>query len=145
MRATSVGSSVSIMTPSIAIQNSKLGRIEWQRYVRSPCKNKCFMTVGCCVGLPRREGACAALVSSPNQACRCKHVCKIATAVEHRRSGHARTLVSSLLAYGVERGATDTYLQLELSNHTARTLYESDGFTDCYEYHLLLFVEFRAC
>lgn len=58
----------------------------------------------------------------------------IATAVEHRRSGHARALVSSLLAYGVERGATDAYLQVELSNHAARTLYESDGFTDCYEY-----------
>jgi predicted GNAT family acetyltransferase len=57
------------------------------------------------------------------------------TLVALRRRGVARALVAAVAAWGVARGATLMYLQVERDNAVARTLYEAIGFETRYAYH----------
>ncbi len=47
---------------------------------------------------------------------------------EHRRQGHARSVCSALRAWGAERGATRTYVQVLADNTAALGLYEPFGY-----------------
>ena len=58
----------------------------------------------------------------------------ISTAAEHRRQGHAREIIESLLRWGFVQGARFAYLQVEESNRPAVNLYESLGFKKAYSY-----------
>jgi len=51
-----------------------------------------------------------------------------------RRRGYGRALARNLMARAHAMGAGVAYLQVEAANTTARTLYESLGFTDLYAY-----------
>lgn len=59
----------------------------------------------------------------------------IVTAPEARRKGAGRRLVTSLLAWGAENGATGAYLQVVAANAAAIPLYRDLGFTEAYRYH----------
>jgi len=58
-----------------------------------------------------------------------------------RRRGAARRLVTALLAWGAELGATGAYLQVTASNAAAIRLYESLGFREVYRYHYRIAAE----
>jgi N-acetylglutamate synthase len=58
----------------------------------------------------------------------------LVTARAHRNRGHGARLVTSLLAWGRQRGAATAYLQVVGSNHAACHLYEKLGFREAYEY-----------
>lgn len=58
----------------------------------------------------------------------------VVTAPSARRRGHARELVSSLLAWAQSQGATVAYLQMVADNHPARGLYQALGFEVLYRY-----------
>lgn len=58
----------------------------------------------------------------------------VVTHEAHRRAGHARRLVASLLAAAVELGARTAYLQVEQGNVGARRLYATFGFKERYLY-----------
>lgn len=51
-----------------------------------------------------------------------------------QRKGLARSVVSSLLAWGVDQGAKQAFLQVQAANGPARALYESVGFELAYTY-----------
>lgn len=53
----------------------------------------------------------------------------------HRRAGHARMLCAALLARAAAGGARVAYLQVDLANAAAITLYNSLGFAEAYRYH----------
>jgi N-acetylglutamate synthase len=53
----------------------------------------------------------------------------VRVAEDRRRRGHARTLCSALLAWGIDRGATCAFVQVLVANAAAIALYESLGFT----------------
>lgn len=59
---------------------------------------------------------------------------QIATAPDQRRKGHARRIMSALMAYAAEKGAGQGYLQVEMRNAPARALYGSLGFKSLYNY-----------
>jgi ribosomal protein S18 acetylase RimI-like enzyme len=52
----------------------------------------------------------------------------VRVAEEQRRRGQARTLCSSLLAWGFQRGATHAYVQVLVDNTAGITLYDDLGF-----------------
>ena len=56
-------------------------------------------------------------------------IAAVRVAEEQRGRGHARTLCSSLLAWGAERGATSAYVQVLVDNAAAIRLYEQLGFS----------------
>lgn len=58
----------------------------------------------------------------------------IATAARHRGRGHARRLVSGLLAWGAAGGDHQVYLQVTASNAPALALYRGLGFAEAYRY-----------
>jgi ribosomal protein S18 acetylase RimI-like enzyme len=58
----------------------------------------------------------------------------IATHGEARRQGHARTVVSALLATARELGARHAYLQVSADNAPAIALYRQFGFAERYVY-----------
>ncbi|XZG70977.1 GNAT family N-acetyltransferase [Chitinibacteraceae bacterium HSL-7] len=58
----------------------------------------------------------------------------IVTDPAERRSGYARRLVNSLLAWGQETAATQAVLQVVASNVPAVALYASFGFSEQYQY-----------
>tara|TARA_B110000858_G_scaffold198514_1_gene265999 strand:+ start:13642 stop:14433 length:792 start_codon:yes stop_codon:yes gene_type:complete len=58
----------------------------------------------------------------------------ISTAVAHRKMGLALEIISSLLYWGVKKGARFAYLQVEESNHAAVKLYQKLGFRKSYSY-----------
>ena len=64
----------------------------------------------------------------------CAGLFDIVTREQSRRRGHARALVSSLLATARELGARDAYLQVSAENTAARRLYASFGFEERYVY-----------
>lgn len=73
------------------------------------------------VGLAVREGpvvGCFDLVVDPN----------------HRRCGHGRELMLSLMAWGAAQGATSGYLQVVAANNAAISLYAGLGFGERYRY-----------
>jgi ribosomal protein S18 acetylase RimI-like enzyme len=61
----------------------------------------------------------------------------IEVAPEHRRRGLALTIMSALLEWGAERGATTAYLQVLGDNTAALRLYEGLGFTTHHAYRYL--------
>ncbi len=56
------------------------------------------------------------------------------TSPEHRRRGLAQRIISALLGFAAEQGATRSYLQVEVKNETAVALYEQLGFATAYRY-----------
>ena len=62
----------------------------------------------------------------------------VETSPAHRRSGHARAIVESSLAWAVERGATKAYLQTMPENAPALALYAPYGFVTHHEYRYLV-------
>lgn len=58
----------------------------------------------------------------------------VVVSAEYRRKGHARTLVSGVMGWGVESGATNAYLQVVQGNLPALNLYEGLGFAHAYDY-----------
>jgi ribosomal protein S18 acetylase RimI-like enzyme len=58
----------------------------------------------------------------------------IATPAAHRRRGHARRLVSGLMAWGRSQGAVESYLQVTTQNAHALSLYAGLGFAEAYRY-----------
>lgn len=59
---------------------------------------------------------------------------QIATAPDQRRKGHARRIMSALMAHSDRQGARQGYLQVEMRNAPARALYGSLGFKSLYIY-----------
>ena len=59
---------------------------------------------------------------------------QIATAPHARRKGYALRIMSSLISFAAEKGAKQAYLQVEVRNEPARTLYGSLGFKSLYIY-----------
>ncbi len=57
------------------------------------------------------------------------------TAEHSRGQGLAIRLCSHLLAQARDEGARNAYLQVEGSNHAARSVYQRLGFADAYAYH----------
>ena len=72
-------------------------------------------------GLVVVEGGCAGLFD-------------ILTAESERRQGHARSIVTGLLAIAWELGARSAYLQVAANNEVARRLYRQFGFEERYLY-----------
>jgi N-acetylglutamate synthase len=72
-------------------------------------------------GLVVVEGSCAGLFD-------------ILTAESARRQGHARSIVTGLLAIAWELGARSAYLQVKADNTAARDLYRQFGFEERYQY-----------
>ena len=62
-------------------------------------------------------------------------VFSVATLPERRRRGAATALLRSLARWGLGRGATGAYLQVERDNPIAFDLYLRDGFREVYGYH----------
>jgi ribosomal protein S18 acetylase RimI-like enzyme len=58
----------------------------------------------------------------------------VETGTDHRRAGHARRIVLTLLDWAHRRGAAAAYLQVTAQNSGAIALYESLGFTEAYRY-----------
>lgn len=65
-------------------------------------------------------------------------VTAVEVAPEHRRRGLAGTLMRRLHAWGVSRGASSCYLQVEESNTAALALYAGLGFSEHHRYHYRL-------
>lgn len=55
-------------------------------------------------------------------------VSSVRTVPEHHGQGHARTVCEALLNWGAQRGATRAYVQVEVGNDPAGTLYSALGF-----------------
>jgi len=58
----------------------------------------------------------------------------VVTAPEHRKKGHAATLLSSMLDWAQENGARHAYLGVVELNSPARRLYDKLGFREVYRY-----------
>jgi GNAT superfamily N-acetyltransferase len=58
----------------------------------------------------------------------------VVTSPAARRRGHGRALVSGLMAWGWQQGASRAYLQMTEDNAPARALYDSLGFAELYKY-----------
>ena len=58
----------------------------------------------------------------------------IATAKKQRGKGYASELISALLDWGKNHGATRAYAQVELNNQPAINLYNKLGFREVYQY-----------
>ncbi len=70
-----------------------------------------------------------AAVTDASDGTRWVGVSAVRVAEAQRRRGHARTLISALLSWGSERGATRGYVQTLVGNESAITLFESMGFS----------------
>ncbi|MBM7416370.1 MULTISPECIES: GNAT family N-acetyltransferase [Nocardiaceae] len=58
----------------------------------------------------------------------------VATRPEERRRGHAAAVCAEAMRWGDARGATHAYVQVEVDNDEARSLYERLGFTEHHRY-----------
>ncbi|MBY6539528.1 GNAT family N-acetyltransferase [Rhodococcus sp. BP-349] len=58
----------------------------------------------------------------------------VATRPNERRRGHASALCAEAVRWGAARGATHAYVQVEVENDEARSLYERLGFTEHHRY-----------
>jgi len=61
-------------------------------------------------------------------------ISSVVLAPEARGQGLGRALMQAMLAWGLARGASKVFLQVEVSNAVARQLYRSLGMTELYEY-----------
>ncbi len=59
----------------------------------------------------------------------------VMTAAERRRQGLARRLLTKLLRWSQDRGATNGWLAVEAGNQPAVRLYQDLGFHEVYRYH----------
>lgn len=57
---------------------------------------------------------------------------------DFRRRGYGETITRELMAYGKKQGCTTAYLQVEMDNERAWTLYDKIGFREIYQYWYLL-------
>lgn len=62
----------------------------------------------------------------------------VATAQRQRGKGYATQLISEMLNWGKNNGATQAYLQVETENQAGINLYNKLGFTEAYQYFYLL-------
>ncbi len=60
---------------------------------------------------------------------------EVMTAKDQRRRGFSRALISHLLRFGREHGATTGWLAVAAANEPAVKLYRSLGFSEVYRYH----------
>ncbi len=58
----------------------------------------------------------------------------IGTATDRRRTGLGRTIIKSALKWAQQHGARKSWLQVEVANTAAITLYEQLGFQEAYRY-----------
>ena len=58
----------------------------------------------------------------------------IYTAEDFRRQGYSQQVMQALTHWGVEKGASFGYLQVEADNEPALALYKKLGFASCYQY-----------
>ena len=58
----------------------------------------------------------------------------IHTAASWRRKGYGRLIMGALTDWGMERGATYGYLQVENGNRPALEMYKKLGYEQCYQY-----------
>ncbi len=58
----------------------------------------------------------------------------IVVSAKHRGQGHGLGLMEALLNWGVEQGAREAYLQVEIENLPALALYRKLGFEELYQY-----------
>lgn len=58
----------------------------------------------------------------------------IVTSLEHRRKGYGTQLITGMLDWARQQGATDAYLQVLNVNQAARELYAKLGFQELYHY-----------
>jgi GNAT superfamily N-acetyltransferase len=61
--------------------------------------------------------------------------CSASTALQARRQGAARLVLSTITDWAREQGAPQLYLQVDYSNVAAMRLYEATGFTGIGTYH----------
>jgi N-acetylglutamate synthase len=64
----------------------------------------------------------------------CLGLFDLITAPAQRRKGYGAQLVSGIMQWGKDSGATCTYLQVMVNNEPARSLYGKLGFETLYEY-----------
>ena len=64
----------------------------------------------------------------------------INTITQQRRQGYERDLISKILNWGTEQGATKAYLQVEINDRQAIAFYAKLGFEEAYQY----FYRFKA-
>lgn len=62
----------------------------------------------------------------------------VETDPDHRRQGHATRLLAALVDWARDRDAAATFLQVDLANDVARTVYERAGFR---EHHTYVYLE----
>jgi GNAT superfamily N-acetyltransferase len=62
-------------------------------------------------------------------------VFEVLVAASHRRRGLAAAIMSALLGWARQQGATATYLQVVASNAPAIALYDRLGYREVYRYH----------
>ena len=55
-------------------------------------------------------------------------ILSLATAVAYRRQGVGRSLLAAAMAAMIERGAGSAWLEVRVSNHPARAMYQAAGF-----------------
>ena len=86
-----------------------------------------------CLGCVREEGrivACGMAVAEPPYV----GLFSLITDPARRRRGYGRALVTALVAWGRQQGATRAYLQVQESNPIALELYKKLGFEEAYTY-----------
>jgi N-acetylglutamate synthase len=86
-----------------------------------------------CLGCVRQEGrivACGIAVAEPPYV----GLFSLITDPAFRRRGYGRALVTALVAWGWQQGATRAYLQVQESNPVALELYKKLGFQEAYTY-----------
>jgi GNAT superfamily N-acetyltransferase len=58
----------------------------------------------------------------------------VGTLPAHQRRGHARRIMRALWAWGIEQGATHSYLQVMIDSPAALALYDQLGYREAYRY-----------
>jgi predicted GNAT family acetyltransferase len=58
----------------------------------------------------------------------------VVTSLHHRQQGYATSLLSQIVAWAQQMGATDAALQVQGDNAAARALYAHLGFQEVYRY-----------
>ncbi|MDQ1199960.1 GNAT family N-acetyltransferase [Rhodococcus sp. SORGH_AS_0303] len=75
----------------------------------------------------------AAVTASPTGR-RWVGITAVATRPDERRRGHGSAVCAEAMRWGADHGATHAYVQVEVDNDEARSLYERLGFTEHHRY-----------